>query len=87
MESSLLLKFRQDNSPNGINRDTLKRLAASLGVSETMAIHMALAEMARKNLPYEADDGSLTEDQIRSIQAVADRHLPKGKLIKKTSLF
>ena len=36
---------------------------------------------------YEADDGPLTEEQLKQIQELADKDLPTGKLITKTELF
>jgi hypothetical protein len=36
---------------------------------------------------YEADDGPLTEEQLKQIQESADKDLPTGELITKTELF
>jgi hypothetical protein len=71
---SLLLRLRDRNTPNGVTRKTLARLARTLGVSETDAIHKALAESARTNLPqYEPDDGPLTGRQEQRIDELTRR--------------
>ena len=63
-------------SATGVTRDTAKRLAESLGVDETQAIHLALHDMAVKLLPqYEADESSLAAAQIRQIK----KRVPQGK--------
>ena len=36
---------------------------------------------------YEADDGPLTEEQLKQLQELADKDLPTGELITKTELF
>ena len=41
-----------------------------------------------ESLPtYPADDGPLTQADIRSIQADADLRLPRGRVIQRRSLF
>lgn len=36
---------------------------------------------------YPQDDGPLTETQIKHLQADADAHMPKGAVLRRTSLF
>ncbi len=36
---------------------------------------------------YEADDGPLTARQIREIEKIAAKHMPKGRVVSKSSLF
>ena len=69
-------RYRAADSATGVTRDTAKRLAERLGVDETQAIHLALHDMAAKLLPqYEADEGPLTNTQVRQIKKGA----PQGK--------
>lgn len=68
----IAFRYRSTDSRAGVTRRTAKRLAAALGVDETQAIHMALREMAVRVLPqYEADDGPLTEAQLKRVKKVA----------------
>lgn len=65
-------RYRSVDSPTGVTRHTAKRLAGHLGVDETGAIHLALRELATRVLPqYEADDGPLTDAQMRQIKKIA----------------
>jgi hypothetical protein len=87
MSASLLLKFKSKDTSSGITRMTLKSVAESLGLSETMAVHQALAALARDVLPaYAMDDGPLSTADVSRVQAVANEKLPKGKLINFKSL-
>ena len=55
--SQIAFRYRTTDSVNGVTRETAKRLADRLGVSETQVIHYALRELAVKLLPrYEADE-------------------------------
>jgi hypothetical protein len=72
----IAFRYRPADNATGVTRATAKRLAESLGVDETQAIHLALREMAVRLLPqYEADDGALTAAQIRQIR----KRVPQGK--------
>ncbi len=72
----IAFRYRTIDSTTGVTRETAKRLADRLGVDETQAIHLALHEMAVKLLPqYEADDGPLTDAQIRQIK----KQVPQNK--------
>lgn len=74
----LLLVFRKVNSRSGITRDRLQALAAKLGMTETQAIHHALAELARRELPaYEADDEEVTDEQYALIHQLVDQNAMK----------
>ena len=54
--TGLLLKFRRRHTQFGVTRETVKAMAERFDVSETEVVHMALARMAREELPaYEAD--------------------------------
>jgi hypothetical protein len=65
----IVFRYCPADSATGVTRDTAKRLAKHLGVSETQAIHLALHAMAVKLLPqYVADDGPLTPAQVRRIK-------------------
>ena len=55
--------------------------------SATDATDMA-GESNGESLPsYPADDGPLTQAEIRAIQADADLRLPRGHVIQRRSLF
>jgi hypothetical protein len=88
MSESLLFKFKPKDTSFGVTRQTLKALAQTLGVSETMAVHTALARFAREVLPaYEKDDGPLTPAELASVQSAANAQLPTGQHISYKSLF
>lgn len=85
---SLLLKFRDKDTPFGVTRETLQALSEQLGVNETMTIHYALSKLARDVLPgYEMDDGPLTPEDRASVSSASEAQMPKGKLRSKKSLF
>jgi len=68
--------YRTADSATGVTRETAKRLAERLGVTETQAIHYALYELAVQILPqYGPDDGPLTAKQMKLIR----RSAPKKK--------
>jgi hypothetical protein len=68
----IAFRYRSTDSRAGVTRRTARRLAAALGVDETQAIHMALREMATRVLPqYKADDGPLTDAQLKRIRKLA----------------
>lgn len=75
---AVLLRLRDADSRFGVTSATLKSLSTALGLSETDAIHKALADCARENLPqYEPDDGPLSRAQHRRIEdRVRKRHGP-----------
>lgn len=85
-KDSVLFRFREKDSREGITRITLKQLAAALDLSETAAIHRALAEYAKQFLPqYPRDDGPLTPARQRQIdRLVRQRH---GEVTSTESLF
>jgi hypothetical protein len=85
---SLLFKFRPTDSVLGVTRKTVKAMATRLGVPETQVVHLALAKLAEETLPgYEPDDGPLTARQLAAVKADSAKHLPKGKVLSKQSLF
>jgi hypothetical protein len=75
-ENSLLVRFRDKDTKEGVTRRTLKSIASTLGLSETEAIHRALVEYARRIVPrYAKDDGPLSEETFVRIQeAVREQH-------------
>ena len=85
---TLQLKFRATDSRFGVTRDTLRALASELGISETLVVHMALSRFAEEVLAaYEPDDGPLTAKQLAALRKAAERVLPQGKLVNRSSLF
>jgi DNA-binding MurR/RpiR family transcriptional regulator len=82
--SSILLRYRDTDSDYGVSRATTTRLAQTLGLSETQVIHVALAALARQELPqYEPDNGPLTKAQKKAV----GRLQPSGRMKVKDSLF
>jgi hypothetical protein len=74
--AQIAFRYHATDSAMGVTRQTAQRLAESLGVNETQAIHLALRDLAVRTLPqYEADDGPLTVAQTRQIKQRA----PQGK--------
>ena len=85
---SLLLKFRSRNTQFGVTRDTVKAMAERFDLSETEVVHMALSRLAKDELPaYEADDGPLSTRDLAALRKIAGATLPRGKVVKKLSLF
>lgn len=48
-DGNMVLRFRSKDSPVGVTRNTWRELANGLGMSETEAIHQAMAEFAARN--------------------------------------
>jgi hypothetical protein len=83
---SLLVRFRDKDSRDGVTRRTLKKVASVLGLSETQAIHRALVEYAQRHIPrYEMDDGPLSSETYERIQEAVRRQHGEGTVIE--SLF
>lgn len=86
--SNLLLKFRTKDTSFGVTRETVKKIAALYDLSETEVVHMALSRLAKDELPaYEADEGPLTAREISALRKVAAASLPKGRVLRKDTLF
>jgi hypothetical protein len=83
--AQIAFRYRSQDSSTGVTRTTAKRLAEALGVDETQVIHLALHELAARVLPqYDADEGALTNAQLRQIKKTAPK--PKGGQVR-SSLF
>ena len=83
-KSGILLRYRDQDTPYGVTRETTSRMAEALGLSETQVVHVALANLARQTLPrYEADDGPLSPQQMEKIR----RLQPRGRMKVKDRLF
>jgi len=73
------IRWARDNKEE-TDEDAHKRIEQEL--AETMQ------DLGVKESPtYEADDGPLTEEQLKQIQESADKELPTGELIIKEELF
>ena len=80
----ILLRYRDKDTPYGVTRKTATKLAATLGLTETQVVHVALANLAMQTLPrYEVDEGPLSQEQMDAI----DRLQPRGRMKVKKSLF
>lgn len=85
---NLLVKFRSKDTQFGVTRGTVKALAKELDVNETQVIHMALSKFATDVLPaYAPDDGPLTAKQVQALRKDATKHMPKGKVVSRETLF
>lgn len=82
----LLIRFKDRDTQSHVTRRTVGRLADVLGITETEAVHRALADYARTHLPqYEPDDGPLTEDQHDAIDEMTAGFA--GRYVETDSLF
>lgn len=82
--NTVLLRYRNKTTSDGVSRSTVTRLAKTLGMSEMQVIHVALAQFARWTLPsYDPDDGPLTDAQKKEIE----RLQPRGRMKVEGSLF
>jgi antitoxin component of RelBE/YafQ-DinJ toxin-antitoxin module len=80
----LLFRYRGADTIAGVSRKTAARIAQVLGLTETQAIHLALARLARETLPrYEADNSELTAKQLHAIKKLE----PQGRLVTREDLF
>lgn len=80
----LLFRYRGSDTIAGVSRKTASRLAKTLGLTETQAIHLALARLAQETLPrYDADKAPLTEKQLRAIKRLEQQ----GRLVTSETLF
>ena len=52
-DEALLIRFRDKDSKEGVSRATMKEIARALDLSETAAVHRALAEFAQRYVPQE----------------------------------
>jgi hypothetical protein len=88
LPSQIAFRYRANDSATGVTRSTAKRLAETLGVDETQAIHLALHEMAVRVLPqYEPDDGPLSAAQIKQVRKQAQVGIKKAPRSVRSSLF
>lgn len=76
-KQALLVNFKNDTLTT-VSRDTLRKVAARLGFSETQAVHFALARLRDEALPAEAEEAypPLTKLQISAVR----KHEPKRKV-------
>lgn len=82
----MLMRFRAVDSPTGVTRETVTRLAQQLGYErESEVLHYAVRKLAEEVLPkYELDEGPLSAKQLAAIRKAAG---PGGKGKLKSSLF
>lgn len=68
VQQAVLVRLRKQDSPYGVTRDTLQRLAKTLHLKVSEVVHVALAECAKANLPrYAIDNGPLTSKEHERI--------------------
>ncbi len=84
VSGQLLFRYRGADTIAGVSRKTAARIAQALGLTETQAIHLALARLAQETLPrYEVDNGALTAKQLGAIRKLE----PQGRLVANENLF
>ena len=84
VSGQLLFRYRGTDTIAGVSRKTAARIAKTLGLTETQAIHLALARLAQETLPrYEADNGALTTKQLQAIKKLE----PQGRMATSENLF
>ena len=85
-DKSLLVRFREKDSREGVTRATMKKIASALDLSETEAVHRALVEYARRFVPhYAMDDGPLTDEQHAAVAKLVRKKHGEARLVE--SLF
>lgn len=79
-KDTMLFRYRGRDTPNGITKETARKLAEVLGLNETTLIHYLLGQAAIQYLPnYESDNGPFTEEQWETITSAAPKK--KGRII------
>lgn len=68
MSKPLLVRFRDEGSEHGADRATLKEVAKKLGVSETMAIHIAINRMHQRLFPVKHNEEFPSDEALRQIK-------------------
>ena len=82
----LLVRFRPKDSREGVTRETMRKIAGALDLSETEAVHRALVEYANRFVPrYAADDGPLSNTQHVAIAKLVRKKHGKATVVE--SLF
>jgi len=85
-DSSLLVRFRERDSREGVTRATMRKIASALDLSETETVHRALVEYARRFVPrYAMDEGPLSNERLARIDTLV--HTKHGKAREVESLF
>jgi ABC-type protease/lipase transport system fused ATPase/permease subunit len=85
-DDALLVRFRDRDSKEGITRDTMKKIADALDLSETAAVHRALAEFAQRYVAqYPRDDAPLTAGERQRIAEIVERE--HGRAVVTETLF
>jgi len=70
--NSMLMRFRAVDSPTGVTRETVTRLARQLGYERSEVLHYAVRKLAEEVLPkYALDEGPLSAKQIAAIRKAA----------------
>ena len=82
--SNVILRYRERDTPYAVSRKTTARLAATLGMTETQVIHLALAELAARHLPnYAPDEGPLAPTTLTRLR----KRVPQGRMKLDEALF
>lgn len=71
LRSSLLVNFKAD-TPNTVSRETLRKMATKLGLSDTATMHLAMAQLRDRVMTGQAP---LSDKALTAIQAAGAESL------------
>lgn len=71
LRSSLLVNFKAD-TPNTLSRETLRKMATKLGLSDTAVMHLAMAQLRDRVM---AGQAPLSDKALTAIQAAGAESL------------
>lgn len=67
---ALLFRYKAENSPSGVTRQTAQEMAKRLGLKETAMIHFALRSLCRQLFPaYDPDVEEVPDEGIAQLRA------------------
>lgn len=69
MSEPLLLRFGDAQTEHGVDRATLKAVAEKLGVSETVAVHIAINRLHQRLFPEKYNEDLPSDAAFRQIKA------------------
>ncbi|PWC19526.1 hypothetical protein [Brenneria corticis] len=71
-KKEVLLRFREQDSENGISFETFEKLMQITEMNKTELLHKALRIMVKQYIaPYEQDDGPLSEQQYEALKKMS----------------
>lgn len=78
LKKDFTFRYRDNDSPFSVKRETAKKAAAILDVSETDLLHLALRAFVKNVVPaYEQDNGPITAAQMKA----AEKLVPQDQFV------